>query len=395
MQNGLFRMEQLMRWYGPSDPVQLSHIAQAGCSGVVTALHAVPIGDVWSVPDIAQHVRIIEEAGLTWTIVESLPVHEQIKTQHGEYQVYIENYKRSLRNLSESGIRVVTYNFMPVLDWVRTDVAYVLPNGAEALYFNKKDFAVFDLFMLKRPGARGEYSDEEFIELKAHFEWMDEKQKKYLFRNILLGLPGSDVSFTPEQVLRQLSKYKNIDRARLKQHLMYFLQEVVPVAIDCGIQLAIHPDDPPYTVLGLPRIMSVDQDIEDIVSAVPDKANGLCFCTGSFGARADNDLVAMIRKWGTRIHFLHLRNTIRDHDGNFIEANHLDGDTDMYSVLHEIVGLMQEEKRSLPMRPDHGHKMLDDLGKKTFPGYSAIGRLKGLAELRGLEYALINAYPQN
>jgi mannonate dehydratase len=385
-----FKLQQSMRWYGPKDPVSLQDIAQAGCTQVVTALHDIPVGDVWPVEAIQTHKDLIQAAGLEWKVVESLPVHEDIKSQNGNFQKYIDQYKESLHNLAQCGIKIITYNFMPVLDWVRTDTAHRLPNGSEALLFNHSDYAVFDLFMLQRPGAEKDYSEQEIKRLKDYFEAMPEEKKKYLFRNVLLGLPGSDVPFTPEEVLNLLDQYKHIDRDQLKQNLIHFLQEVSPVADELGLQLAIHPDDPPYSVLGLPRIMSTAQDICDIMEAVPNKANGLCFCTGSFGARPDNDLEEMIRNWGSRIHFLHLRNTKRDSSGNFFEANHLEGDTDMFAIMTEIVDLMQREQRSIPMRPDHGHKMLDDLKKVTYPGYSAIGRLKGLAELRGLEYAVQN-----
>jgi mannonate dehydratase len=379
----------LMRWYGPSDPVRLEHIAQAGCTGVVSALHAIPVGEVWSVSDITAHKSLIGSVHLTWTVVESLPVHEEIKTRTGDYRKWIDNYKQSLINLRQCGIKVVTYNFMPVLDWVRTDVAHVLPDGSEALFFHKDDFAALEIFMLRRPGVSEDYSTSEMQRLKLHFDAMDTAKRNEVFRNILLGLPGSDIAFTPEQVLAQLAKYDCIDKDQLKMHLIHFLEEVAPVAQQCDLKLAIHPDDPPYPVLGLPRILSTAQDIEDLMQAVPNPANGLCFCTGSFGARADNDLIEMLNKWGSRVYFLHLRNTKRDASGNFMEANHLEGDTDMYAVMKEVVALMQSDQRSIPMRPDHGHKMLDDLGKKTYPGYSGIGRLKGLAELRGLEYAIL------
>lgn len=377
-----------MRWYGPNDPVPLPHIAQAGCTGVVSALHAIPVGEIWTVEAIRDYKAHIAAHGLSWTVVESLPVHEDIKTASGRYREYIDNYCRSLENLAACGIKVVTYNFMPVLDWVRTNVAYELPNRSEALFFNKADYASVDLFLLKRPGAEKDYTPEELESYRAHFAGLDEGYKQRLFQNVLLGLPGSDVAFTPDQVLEQLGHYRHIDRRQLQQNLISFLRSITPTAEAAGIQLAIHPDDPPYSVLGLPRIMSTEQDVVTLMEAVPSPANGLCFCTGSFGARPDNDLPAMAERWGSRIHFLHLRNTQRADAGNFMEANHLEGDTDMYAVMREVVQLMQREQRSIPMRPDHGHKMLDDLGKKTYPGYSAIGRLKGLAELRGLEYGI-------
>jgi mannonate dehydratase len=377
-----------MRWYGPGDPVPLDHIAQAGCTGVVTALHQIPVGEVWPVEAIRERQEIIAAHGLRWAVVESLPVHEEIKTQTGQWRTWIANYQQSLRNLAACGIRVITYNFMPVLDWVRTDVTHRLPNGSEALFFHRADYAVFDLFMLQRPGAEADYSAEELSRYRQHYADMPEDKRRQLFRNVLLGLPGSDVPFTPEQVLELLDQYGQIDRARLKAHLIDFLRAVTPVAEEVGCQLAIHPDDPPYSVLGLPRIMSTEADVADVMAAVPSPANGLCFCTGSFGARPDNDLPAMIRRWGQRIFFLHLRNTERDEHGNFFEADHLAGNTDMYAVMEAAVDLMHREGRAIPMRPDHGHKMLDDLTKTTYPGYSAIGRLKGLAELRGLEYGI-------
>lgn len=377
-----------MRWFGPNDPVPLEHIAQAGCTGVVSALHAIPVGDIWTEAAIRAYKANITGHGLSWTVVESLPVHEDIKTRSGKFQEYIDNYCRSLENLAACGIKVVTYNFMPVLDWVRTNVTFELPNKSEALFFNKADYAAVELFMLKRPGAEQDYPPAELEKYRAHFETLEEDYKQQLFKNVLLGLPGSDVAFTPEQVLEQLDHYRNIGRRQLQQNLIAFLQAVTPTAEAVGIQLAIHPDDPPYSVLGLPRIMSTEADVKAVMAAVPSPANGLCFCTGSFGARPDNDLPAMAKKWGSRIHFLHLRNTQRTPEGNFMEANHLEGDTDMYTIMYEVVQLMQREQRSIPMRPDHGHKMLDDLRKTTYPGYSAIGRLKGLAELRGLEYGI-------
>lgn len=383
-------LKQTWRWFGPDDPVSLQDIKQAGAVGIVSALHQIPHGEVWTFDEIMERKAIIEKAGLTWDVVESLTIHEEIKTKTGNYKIWIEKYKESLRNLANAGIRVVTYNFMPVNDWTRTSLNYTMPDGSKALYFNWIDLALFDIYILKRDKAADSYPSKVLHAAEQKLKHCSQAELDHLASVVMFGIPGEE-KITVEKMSEKLARYDQIDADQLKNNLVYFLQEVTIVCDKLDLQLAIHPDDPPYDILGLPRIVKNMEDLNYIINSVPNKSNGICFCTGSFGADPNNNLPAMVKALGSRIHFTHLRNTKRDADGNFFEDDHLSGDTDMYAVMKELLLIQKELPHQICFRPDHGHQMLDDLNKVTNPGYSAIGRLRGLAELRGLQLGILRS----
>ncbi len=385
-----YKMEQTWRWFGPDDPVSLQDVKQTGATGVVTALHHIPHGEIWSVDEINKRKAEVEKAVLTWSVVESITVHENIKTRTGDYKKYIEKYKASIRNIASCGIPVITYNFMPVNDWTRTSLNYKMPDGSLALYFNWIDLAVFDIYILKRKKAEGSYSNEILRQANARYKNYSGQQLEALAGVVMFGIPGEKKISTAD-MLQKLDLYTDIDVNALRENLCYFQKEISVTAEEYGVKLAIHPDDPPFPILGLPRIVSTQDDFEYFLKKIDNPANGVCFCTGSLGASANNDLTGMVKAFGEKIHFIHLRNVTKDKEGNFYEADHLDGDNDMHAIVKELLLLQQKLKKSIPFRPDHGHQMLDDLTKKTNPGYSGIGRLRGLAEIRGLEMGILGS----
>ena len=390
-------MKESFRWYGPKDPVPLSAIRQAGATTIVSALHDVPNGEVWSIDAIKSHQKLIANAGLKWGVVESVPIHEEIKQRTGNFEVYIENYKATLENLAHCEILTVCYNFMPVLDWTRTHLYKPLEDGSTALSYEIDALRAFDLFVVKRAKADQDYTEQEIQDAKAYFEALNPLQIDSLTKSIIAGLPGAEEGYTMQQFNEQIEAYANLNEETLRSHLIQFLAALMPTAEAVGVNICIHPDDPPHSLFGIPRVVSTAKDIEALFSAIPSLNNGLTFCTGSFGVRPDNDLLEMFTQHAERIHFLHFRSTKRDDKGNFYEANHLEGDVDMFAMVKAALSEERRRKEAgrsdweIPMRPDHGHQILDDLEKHTNPGYSAIGRLKGLAELRGLAMGIIRS----
>jgi len=385
------KLEQTWRWYGPNDPVSLQDVKQAGATGIVTALHHVAHGEVWPIEDIKERKSIIEASGLTWSVVESVPVHEAIKTRTTGCETYIENYKTSLRNLSKCGIKTVCYNFMPVLDWTRTQLDLEMTDGSKALYFNWVDLAVFDLYILKREGAENDYKPTILQRAKDKFSTLTQQQLDDLRINVLMGIPN-EKEIELETLRNSINEYKLIGTNGLKENLKYFLNSIAAVCTEEGIKMTIHPDDPPYPILGLPRIASTIDDFNYIINEVDQPFNGVCFCTGSLGAGVDNNALEIFNVVKERVYFAHLRNVSKDEDGSFFEADHLGGDVNMYEIMQALVEENSLRSTAIPFRPDHGHQMLDDLAKQTNPGYSAIGRLRGLAELRGLELGITGNY---
>lgn len=390
-------MEQTWRWYGPTDRITLNDIRQAGATGVVTALHHIPNGEVWTEDEILKRKKVITNAGLKWSVVESVPVHEAIKKQSDGFEAYIENYMTTIRNLGKHGIQTICYNFMPVIDWSRTQLNYEFGDGSIALKYEQKQFAAFELFILQRPGAENDYPEQIREDAKAWYSGLSAEQIKQLEATIIKGLPGAEESYSVADLKKVLNEYADIDQDKLKEHLFYFLDRIIPVAEAANVRMAIHPDDPPWSLMGLPRVVSTISDAYDLINHCNSPSNGLTLCTGSFGAGYFNDLPAMTKQLAGRINFVHLRNVTRDEDLNFYEDYLFDGDIDMYKVVKELV--LEEEKRKkagrpdwqIPFRPDHGNQMFDDIGKSNNPGYSLYGRVKGLAEIRGLEIGIRNS----